>query len=151
GGNSRRGGSGTRCERGFDGLHPDHRRDGGVPAYDPGAHPGAIPRDPRCATEGAFGRGVLHAVRSVHRRAHGSDGPQDITERCAQNGRRSGVTMSSTPPPDLPLLRDELARLTLQLCAIPSETRLEERIADHVEALCIDVAGEEAVTRIGNS
>jgi succinyl-diaminopimelate desuccinylase len=48
-------------------------------------------------------------------------------------------------------IADELARLTLQLCAIPSETCFEERIADHVELLCVELAGEETVTRIGNS
>lgn len=48
-------------------------------------------------------------------------------------------------------LRDELARRTLELCAIPSETGLEEKIADHVESLCANAVGELAVTRIGNS
>jgi len=48
-------------------------------------------------------------------------------------------------------LRDELAQLTLQLCAIPSETGLEERIADNVESLCAKAVGESSVTRIGNS
>jgi succinyl-diaminopimelate desuccinylase len=48
-------------------------------------------------------------------------------------------------------IREELAGTTLHLCAIPSETGLEERIADHVESLCLGVAGEAAVTRIGNS
>jgi succinyl-diaminopimelate desuccinylase len=48
-------------------------------------------------------------------------------------------------------VRDELAGLTLQLCAIPSETGLEEEIADHVESLCVTLVGEECVTRLGNS
>jgi succinyl-diaminopimelate desuccinylase len=48
-------------------------------------------------------------------------------------------------------VRDELAGLTLQLCAIPSETGLEEQIADHVETLCVGLVGEGAVTRLGNS
>src|SRR5690606_28204238 len=52
---------------------------------------------------------------------------------------------------DSDTIADELARLTLQLCAIPSETCFEERIADHVESLCVELAGEETVTRIGNS
>ncbi len=48
-------------------------------------------------------------------------------------------------------IRDELARLTLELCRIPSETGSEREIADRVEARCLDLAGEAAVTRIGNS
>jgi succinyl-diaminopimelate desuccinylase len=48
-------------------------------------------------------------------------------------------------------LRDVLAARTVELCAIPSETGAEERLADHVEALCLAAAGEEAVTRIGDS
>jgi succinyl-diaminopimelate desuccinylase len=48
-------------------------------------------------------------------------------------------------------VRDELARRTLELCAIPSQTGRERRIADHVEALCVTAAGGGAVRRIGNS
>jgi succinyl-diaminopimelate desuccinylase len=53
--------------------------------------------------------------------------------------------------PESGTIRDELARRTLQLCAIPSETALEERIADFVEGLCVEMAGERSVCRIGNS
>lgn len=56
-----------------------------------------------------------------------------------------------SPRPDSATIRDELARLTLQLCAIPSETGFEEKIADHVESICVKAVGEECVTRIGNS
>jgi len=45
----------------------------------------------------------------------------------------------------------ELARRTLELCAIPSETGEEARIADHVEAECVRYAGRGSVRRIGNS
>jgi succinyl-diaminopimelate desuccinylase len=45
----------------------------------------------------------------------------------------------------------ELANLTLQLCLIPSETLHEKAIADWVEARCRDLAGGDAVHRIGNS
>lgn len=48
-------------------------------------------------------------------------------------------------------LRQELAERTLRLCEIPSETKHEERIADHVEELCRQMAGAAAVERIGNS
>ena len=48
-------------------------------------------------------------------------------------------------------MRDKLAHLTLDLCAIPSETGNERAIADWVEARCREVAGAEHVTRIGNS
>ena len=48
-------------------------------------------------------------------------------------------------------IRDELAEGTLELCAIPSETGKEARIADFVEGFCRSVAGDSAVTRIGNS
>lgn len=48
-------------------------------------------------------------------------------------------------------VRDELARLTLELCAIPSETGNEQEIADFVESRCVAAAGREATTRIGNS
>lgn len=50
-----------------------------------------------------------------------------------------------------PATADELARLTLELCAIPSETLHEARLADRVEARCRELAGEGAVHRIGNS
>ena len=45
----------------------------------------------------------------------------------------------------------ELARLTLQLCAIPSETGTEREIADWIEARCQALAGANATVRIGNS
>lgn len=49
-------------------------------------------------------------------------------------------------------VRDELARLTLELCRIPSETLYEEEIADRVEERCRRVLGPEgAVHRIGHS
>lgn len=48
-------------------------------------------------------------------------------------------------------LREELATLTLRLCEIPSETGMEERIADTVEAFCTEAIGEQSVTRMGNS
>jgi succinyl-diaminopimelate desuccinylase len=48
-------------------------------------------------------------------------------------------------------ISEELARTTLELCSIPSETGREERIADHVEGLCRAQLGSEAVRRIGNS
>lgn len=44
-----------------------------------------------------------------------------------------------------------LAERTLELCAIPSETGTEARIADHVQALCETAAGPAAVTRLGNA
>ena len=46
---------------------------------------------------------------------------------------------------------DELARRTLELCGIPSETGHEGPIADLVEGWCRDLAGADAVTRIGDS
>ena len=46
---------------------------------------------------------------------------------------------------------NELAKLTLQLCAIPSETLHEEAIADWVEARCRELTDDDAVHRIGNS
>jgi len=46
---------------------------------------------------------------------------------------------------------EELARLTLELCLMPSETGHEERIADWVEARCRLLAGPERTHRIGNS
>ena len=49
------------------------------------------------------------------------------------------------------VLRDTLARRTLELCLIPSETGHEARIAEHVEAFCRAVAGGAVVERIGNS
>ncbi|HEX6925815.1 MAG TPA: succinyl-diaminopimelate desuccinylase [Longimicrobiaceae bacterium] len=48
-------------------------------------------------------------------------------------------------------IREELARRTLELCAIPSETGNEREIADHIEGLCVAVAGAGATQRIGNS
>jgi succinyl-diaminopimelate desuccinylase len=48
-------------------------------------------------------------------------------------------------------IRNELATLTRDLCAIPSETKHEQEIADWVEERCRAAAGGEAVTRIGNS
>lgn len=45
----------------------------------------------------------------------------------------------------------ELCGLTLQLCAIPSETGQEEQIADWVEARCLRAAPRAAVHRVGNS
>jgi succinyl-diaminopimelate desuccinylase len=44
-----------------------------------------------------------------------------------------------------------LAALTLELCAIPSETGREAAIAGFVEARCVESAGREAVRRLGNS
>lgn len=46
---------------------------------------------------------------------------------------------------------DELAHLTLDLCAMPSETGNERAIADWVEARCREKAGDSGVTRFGNS
>lgn len=48
-------------------------------------------------------------------------------------------------------IREELARRTLELCAIPSETGSERAIADHIEGLCVAAAGAGATRRIGNS
>jgi len=48
-------------------------------------------------------------------------------------------------------LRDRLAALTLELCSIPSETREEREIADHVEAFCLSLVGRDRVRRIGHS
>jgi succinyl-diaminopimelate desuccinylase len=48
-------------------------------------------------------------------------------------------------------IRDELARLTLELCAIPSETCHEDEIASWIHHRCVQAAGARAVTRIGNS
>ncbi|HEX8392482.1 MAG TPA: succinyl-diaminopimelate desuccinylase [Longimicrobium sp.] len=48
-------------------------------------------------------------------------------------------------------IRDELARLTLELCSIPSETCHEAQIASWVQARCAAAAGPHAVTRLGNS
>lgn len=45
----------------------------------------------------------------------------------------------------------ELARLTLELCSIPSETGNEREIADWIERRCRAAAGDEATLRIGNS
>ncbi|MGI9179245.1 MAG: succinyl-diaminopimelate desuccinylase [Longimicrobiaceae bacterium] len=48
-------------------------------------------------------------------------------------------------------IAEELAKLTLELCAIPSETGNEKAIADLIEARCRATAGAEAVHRIGDS
>ena len=49
------------------------------------------------------------------------------------------------------MIREELARLTLELCKIPSETYHEAQIAAWVAARCGELAGTASVTRIGNS
>ena len=46
---------------------------------------------------------------------------------------------------------DELARLTLELCRMPSETGTEKEIADWVQARCEALAGPSCVFRVGNS
>jgi succinyl-diaminopimelate desuccinylase len=46
---------------------------------------------------------------------------------------------------------DELARLTLALCRIPSETGMEKDITDWVQARCEALAGPGCVFRVGNS
>lgn len=46
---------------------------------------------------------------------------------------------------------DALARLTLELCAIPSETGNEREIADVVEAFCREHGGSRSVRRLGNN
>ncbi|HET6231666.1 MAG TPA: succinyl-diaminopimelate desuccinylase [Longimicrobiaceae bacterium] len=56
-----------------------------------------------------------------------------------------------TRSPDAEAIRDELARTTLELCEIPSETLHETAIADWVQARCEAVAGKAGVVRIGNS
>ncbi len=48
-------------------------------------------------------------------------------------------------------IAEELAHLTLELCAIPSETGHEQAIADFIEARCRVAAGDAAVRRIGDS
>jgi len=48
-------------------------------------------------------------------------------------------------------ITDELARSTLELCRIPSETGAEERIADEVERRCREAAPDASLHRIGNS
>lgn len=48
-------------------------------------------------------------------------------------------------------MTDELARLTLELCRMPSETGREARIADWVEGRCLSRVGPERVHRIGHS
>jgi succinyl-diaminopimelate desuccinylase len=48
-------------------------------------------------------------------------------------------------------IADELARLTLELCSIPSETGNEAEIANRVQARCERAAGAEATKRVGNS
>jgi len=54
-------------------------------------------------------------------------------------------------PPAAPATADELARLTLELCRIPSETKNEAEIATWVQHRCVAAAGADAVKRIGNS
>lgn len=46
---------------------------------------------------------------------------------------------------------ERLARLTRELCAIPSETLHEKEIADWTERRCIELTGAEWVHRIGHS
>lgn len=46
---------------------------------------------------------------------------------------------------------DELSRLTLELCSIPSETGCEREIADWIQRRCVAAAGEASTLRIGNS
>jgi len=59
--------------------------------------------------------------------------------------------MKAIPGFDVASLRDELARRTLELCQIPSETGNEKAIADFVEQLCRAAATPDGVHRIGNS
>ena len=47
-------------------------------------------------------------------------------------------------------MRDKLAHLTMDLCAITSETGNERALADWVEARCREIAGPESIIRIGN-
>jgi succinyl-diaminopimelate desuccinylase len=67
------------------------------------------------------------------------------------------MTSSNEPQPAVPAgtgadaIGDELARLTLALCRMPSETGTEKEIADWVQARCEALAGAAAVARIGNS
>lgn len=46
---------------------------------------------------------------------------------------------------------EDLARLTLDLCRLPSETGVEAELADRVEERCRTAVGEGAVRRVGNS
>lgn len=46
---------------------------------------------------------------------------------------------------------DDLARLTLELCRVPSETGNERQIADRVETRCRVAAGATATRRVGDS
>ncbi|HEV2130480.1 MAG TPA: succinyl-diaminopimelate desuccinylase, partial [Longimicrobiaceae bacterium] len=55
------------------------------------------------------------------------------------------------PSSQLAGIAEELATLTLELCAIPSETGNEKAIADLIEARCRATTGGEAVHRIGDS
>lgn len=48
-------------------------------------------------------------------------------------------------------MRDELAHMTLDLCAMPSETGSEKAIADWTEARCHESTGGAGIQRIGNS
>ena len=48
-------------------------------------------------------------------------------------------------------IRDELARLTLKLCSIPSETGNERAIADWIQEQCERLGGAGSTVRIGNS
>ncbi len=45
----------------------------------------------------------------------------------------------------------DLARLTLELCSIPSETGNEREIANVVEAFCLEHGGSRSVRRLGNN
>lgn len=55
--------------------------------------------------------------------------------------------VSTSPAPDA----ERLARLTLELCTIPSVTGSEQAIADWVEARCRGAAPDAAIFRTGNS
>ncbi len=48
-------------------------------------------------------------------------------------------------------MRDELAHMTLDLCAMPSETGNEKAIADWIEARCHESTGGAGIQRVGNS
>jgi len=57
----------------------------------------------------------------------------------------SGQGGEGDGPPDV------LARLTLELCSIPSETGNEREIADVVEAFCLEHAEARSLRRLGNN
>lgn len=46
---------------------------------------------------------------------------------------------------------DDLAALTLSLCRVPSETGNEKALADQVQHRCVELAGERAVKRVGDT